>query len=184
MGETEMGKAKGSLTNRTPQRAKTRKGNWKPRFLKRLAETANVREACRAAKISRDTAYAHYKQDKVFASRWDEALDDATDILEMEARRRAYKGTNKPVTFRGKITATYKEYSDTLLMFLLRAHRPAKYAERSRNENVNLDLSTLNDQQLELLANGASIVTVLAAASTGGTGTPETPTDGGRHPDS
>ena len=127
--------------------------DWKPEFLKQFRETANVRLACERAGISRTIAYETRDKDADFAAAWDAAEQDAVDVLESRAWKRSRE-------------------SDQLLMFLLRAHRPQKYQERTRNENVTLDLSELNDKQLELLAAGANLATVLASAGASGTGTP------------
>lgn len=160
-----------------PHKGKTRR-DWKPAFLKAFRESANVRAACEAAKISRKHAYHTRETDRAFADLWDEAEADACDILELEARRRAVEGVKEPVfgsLGRGMASGeigTIVRYSNTLLMFLLRAHNPSKYGDRVRNENVDLDVSTLNDAQLNLLANGAPLPAILAAASAGGTGTP------------
>lgn len=59
-----------------------------------------------------------------------EALDDAVDDMELEAKRRAFKGTLKPVYQGGEKVGEIREYSDTLAIFLLKAHRPEKYRER------------------------------------------------------
>jgi hypothetical protein len=104
-------------------------------FLATLAETCNVSEAARAAKIGRRTAYEWRDDDPSFATAWDQAEQEAADKLEREAWRRAVEGTDKPVTFQGMITATYKEYSDRMLELLLKAHRPDKFKERVANEH-------------------------------------------------
>ena len=49
--------------------------------------------------------------------------------MELEARRRAVKGTDKPVFQRGEQVGTIREYSDTLLMFLLKANKPEKFRD-------------------------------------------------------
>jgi hypothetical protein len=77
-----------------------------------LGATANVRAACDAAGVSRPVVYAHRARSQEFAAAWDVALEDACDRLEMIALERA------------------RSVSDTLLIFLLKAHRPAKYRER------------------------------------------------------
>ena len=79
--------------------ARTRK---KRQFLKALAETGNVS---------------------------DEALDIAVDLLEGEARSRAVEGVEQPRFHQGRICGTVRKYSDSLLMFLLRAHRPETFRE-------------------------------------------------------
>ena len=45
--------------------------------------------------------------------------------------RRASEGTLKPVFYQGKMCGEIREYSDTLLIFLLKARRPETYRERS-----------------------------------------------------
>ena len=92
--------------------AKTRQPDWGPRFIESFRATGNVRLSAGSAGIERDTAYKRKGRDPLFAAAWVQAEQDAIDVLEAEARRRALS------------------VSDTLLMFLLRAHRPALYRER------------------------------------------------------
>jgi hypothetical protein len=49
--------------------------------------------------------------------------------LEEEAARRAFHGTLKPIYHQGIECGRTYEYSDALLMFLLRAHNPGKYRD-------------------------------------------------------
>lgn len=100
------------------------------RFIEFLEETANVTEACRRAKISRTMAY-RWRQDPEFDARWEAAVDRGTDALEDEAVRRAHDGYEKPVYQGGRQVGTVREYSDTLLMFMLKARRPERFKDRS-----------------------------------------------------
>ena len=50
-------------------------------------------------------------------------------MLEEEAIRRACRGVNEPVFYRGKVCGAIQKYSDTLLIVLLKALAPAKYRE-------------------------------------------------------
>ncbi len=100
-------------------------------FIITLAETGNVSEAARATKVSRGAAYALRNSYPEFSTLWDESLEAAVDSLELEARRRAVQGIDQPHFHQGKVTGMVRKYSDALLMFLLRAHRPGKYRERS-----------------------------------------------------
>ncbi|MEQ8252186.1 MAG: hypothetical protein RIB41_13180 [Oceanibaculum nanhaiense] len=101
------------------------------RFLDHLADTGNVSAACRLAKLDRRTAYQWRGADADFRRQWQEALDAAVDALEAEARRRAVEGVEHPHFHQGQVAGTVKRYSDALLMFLLRAHRPERFRERN-----------------------------------------------------
>jgi hypothetical protein len=98
--------------NLTPE--KRTAGEWRPQFLAALRNSGNIRASCQAAGVSRQVVYDHRRRSAEFRQQWDEALEDAIDVLEAEARRRAMQS------------------SDTLLIFLLKAHRPEKYSERVR----------------------------------------------------
>lgn len=89
---------------------------WRPRFLSTLARTGNVVRSAQRAKIKPHTAYKHRRNDAEFAKEWEAALDEAIDRLEGHAFERA------------------REYSDTLTIFLLKAHRPEKYGETLKHQ--------------------------------------------------
>jgi hypothetical protein len=101
-----------------PARPK-RRPDWRPVFLVTIRATGNVRLAASAAGINRATPYVRANRDPAFAAAWAEAEQEAIDILEAEARRRALTG------------------SDALIMFLLRAHRPERYRD---SVDVHLEL--------------------------------------------
>ena len=113
-----------------------RDGARRPRrqraFLKSLAHSVNVARACRTAGIPRRTAYHWRSADPRFAREWDDALDDGIDLLEAELHRRAFEGVEKPVWHKGERVGTVRHYSDALAMFLLKAHRPARYRDGYR----------------------------------------------------
>lgn len=104
------------------------------KFLEVFRETCNVSEAASKAGIGRRTAYEWRDADDDFASRWLEAEQEAADKLEREAWRRAVEGVDRPVTYQGQITDTYKEYSDRMLEVLLKAHRRDKYGDKVQAE--------------------------------------------------
>lgn len=103
----------------------------KEAFILALAKTGNVSAACKRAKVSRPTVYRHKREDTTFAELWEEAEDVYVELLEAEADRRAKTGTLKPVFYQGKEVGKVREFSDTLLMFRLKALRPDKYRENS-----------------------------------------------------
>jgi hypothetical protein len=103
-------------------------------FLTALAECGNVTYAASRAGIPRRTVYALRKKDEEFAKAWRESADIGVRILEDEACRRAMEGVETPVFYQGKEVGVVRKYSDTLLMALLKAHRPEKYADKYRIE--------------------------------------------------
>lgn len=118
------------------KRRATKTVDWRPAFLKSLAKLGNVTRACQAAKIGRAAAYAMYEKTASFAKAWDEALEEATDLLEDEARRRAERGVRQPI-YQGGLLVGYKQvYSDTLLTLLLKANRPNKYKDRAAYDHT------------------------------------------------
>lgn len=111
----------------------------KAQFLENLAETASVTRAAELSGISRREWYRTRDEDEEFAAGWSDAWEKGVKALEDEVIRRAYHGVDKPVFQGGKLVGTVREYSDTLLMFKLKALRPDKYRERITNEHSGPD---------------------------------------------
>ena len=102
----------------------------KAAFLAALAEVGNITQAAEIAGLDRKTHYIWMKNDPDYPALYEEAMEQAADRLEQEARRRAVEGVEEPVFYQGKQVGTIRKYSDTLLIFLLKGARPEKYAER------------------------------------------------------
>lgn len=128
-----------SITKFTPHMRK--------KFLAALAEMPNVARACRMAGVSRVCVYDHRESDAEFASEWEDALQDGIELLEQRAWERAQTD------------------SDTLTIFLLKAHKPDKYRETVRNEHTGADggpikledVRQMSDAELhEILEGGSS----------------------------
>jgi hypothetical protein len=83
--------------------------------------------------IDRGTHYDWLKADPEYKAEFEKIQDQAVQSLEDEAVRRAYHGVEKPVTVAGK-REVIREYSDTLLIFLLKGARPNKYRDSYRAE--------------------------------------------------
>jgi hypothetical protein len=88
-----------------------KKEGWEDNFIDLLSQTCNVSLAAHGAGVSRDLVYRRRKKSKTFKRRWDAAKAEAVELLEAEAWARARKT------------------SDTLMIFLLKAHKPKKYRE-------------------------------------------------------
>ena len=102
----------------------------KKKFLELLEQSANVRGSARALALSTRNLYSERQRNPEFALEWDEAVEFAIDALENEARRRAFEGYEKPVFYKGKLCGSVREYSDSLLMFLLNGLRSSKFKYR------------------------------------------------------
>ena len=108
----------------------------KAKFLAALADCGNVTRAATSAGVNRVAMYQIRTKDKRFAKQWDEAATIGAARLEDEARRRAVEGWEEPVFYQGEQCATVRRYSDTLLICLLKAHHPEKYADRNKTEGT------------------------------------------------
>jgi hypothetical protein len=91
---------------------------------------AIVSHAAAVAGVDRRTVDRHRKTEPEFATLCLAAEEDATEALEKEARRRALT------------------ISDVLLIFLLKARRPAIYRENQRIEVTGADGGPVQTQQL------------------------------------
>ena len=114
----------------------TLKKEWAKPFLDGLREHANVAEACRLAEISQSLVYHDRQEDEEFATAWQDALDIGISKLEIEARRRALYGVRNDEEIK---------YSDTLTIFLLKAHRPDVY-----RENISMDMRHTGNVELRV----------------------------------
>ena len=126
-------------------------------FLAAYAECGCISYAARMAKCNRRT---HYKwmQGAAYAEAYAEAHEEACDALESEAWRRAVKGVPKPVYYKGKIVGTEREYSDILLMFLMKGWMPEKYRDNVKTEHDD------SAELLKRLAEGRARVAAARAA--------------------
>jgi len=114
----------------------TRKKRLKPNQVKFIAAYLNhgtVSKAAEMVGIERMTHYRWLKKEGDYLDAWNDAHEIWCENLEREAYRRAYEGIDKPIVYQGKVTKSkrMKEYSDTLLIFLMKGNMPDKYKERT-----------------------------------------------------
>jgi hypothetical protein len=102
---------------------------WVPVFLDAIAEGKSVTSAAKRAKVHPTVVHGKRRKDPAFRSAWCEAAEIGTRLMEQEAQRRAYHGVLKPVFYKGVKCASVREYSDNLLMFLLKGRKPQVYRE-------------------------------------------------------
>jgi hypothetical protein len=107
------------------------------RFFDEFARSANARRAAAAAGIAYPTLANLRARDAAFAASWEAALEAHSDRLQEAACLRAFDGTRRPRVVGGKLVRDaagevfeIHHYNNRLLLALLRACRPAKFAKR------------------------------------------------------
>jgi len=97
--------------------------DWTHKFLAVLAEGSTVEIAARACGKDRSTCYRRRQADKEFAEAWDTAIESGTDLIEQRLIERAMN------------------YSDQLILALMKARRPDVWKERHSVEHSRVDFS-------------------------------------------
>ncbi len=110
--------------------ADTIRHHKKRAFLAAYARCGTVTQAATLADVHRSAHYEWLKEDEAYVEAFAAAKEEAGEWLEAEARRRAFLGILKAVHYKGERVDYVREYSDTLLIFLLKGAMPAKYRER------------------------------------------------------
>jgi hypothetical protein len=154
--------------------------NWPPgtleAFLRELARFGNATEACRRTGLQHGSMYQLRERSPQFAAMWLEAIKQGTENLVNEARRRAAEGVVKPVFYKGRRAldialdedgspmrdedgelmyepAGMREYSDVLLITLLKAYEPrfreaVTLKDERGSRDPAVDLTLLSDDEL------------------------------------
>jgi hypothetical protein len=122
-----------------PVLRKHRKDGWTPErqraFIGALADTGEVIAAARSVGMSDSSAYTLRRAPGAegFAAAWEAALGNSTGRLVDIAFDRAINGVDDVVLDKeGNHIYTKRKYNDRLLMFLIRAHGPARYRNAHR----------------------------------------------------
>jgi hypothetical protein len=100
----------------------------KKRFIDALTAHGTVYHAAQAAGISRQTAYRWQRDDSEFADQWDEAIENAVDVVESTIYQQAIGGNTLAA------------------IFYLKAHRPI-YRDR-----VSIDIEQVKSEIEERMA--------------------------------
>jgi hypothetical protein len=143
-----------------------RRGEWdRDAFLAAFEETGMVSHACRLVGVGRSTVYVERQRNEDFAVAWADVEERVVESMEGEAYRRAVKGVEKPLVSAGRLVTTVNEYSDGLLMFLLKARRPEVY-----RENVKVEHSGATSLNIVPVSrdHGADVVRILRGTGAAG----------------
>lgn len=113
-------------------------------FLIAYSVKGTILAASKQAEIDRTMHYDWMKSDPQYAAAFAEAYAQCGDVLEDEAWRRAVDGVPKGIYRKGFLVGTEQEFSDTMLIFKLKGHKPEKYKDRIQQEhNVQVDLKDI-----------------------------------------
>lgn len=97
---------------------------------------------------NRTEIYRWLEHDDEFSAEFRQAEIEATETMEAEAHRRGVLGYDKPVYQGGAQVGTIREYSDTLLIFMLKARNPDKYRDNvkvSHAGQIDHKVTTISD---------------------------------------
>ncbi len=129
-------------------------------FLTVLAASCNVTKAAKAIGVSRELLYDWRDKDPEFAAAWERAVTLGVEALEDIAHVRAFDGLDKPVYQSGVEVGKIREYSDTMAIFLLKAHKPKKYRENQRIEMTGADGGPVQIDDTAAAARLAALLTL------------------------
>ena len=111
-------------------------------FLDAYRYSGMVKEAAETIGCSRELHYGAMRTSEAYREAFALVQCDVAVELEEEARRRAVDGVKVPIVFRGKVVGYDTRHSDALLIFLLEANHPEKFAgikeELSRNKDFGV----------------------------------------------
>jgi hypothetical protein len=131
---------------------------WSKSFLAELAATSNVSAAARKARISTSTAYEVRRTNPEFNRRWQAALCEGYDHLEMELLQRLRTGEVKPAAGAKR---GVRAFENATALRLLAAHRDSAARQRAIRGNedaaaiivtINTKLETMRQRMLAAAA--------------------------------
>lgn len=91
-------------------------------------------EAAKAARIARRLHYKWIDEDANYRLLFKQAKRMSAEVLQDEARRRAFRGVRKAIWWQGNKCGHELIYSDSLIQFLLRGEFPEMYREHHQHK--------------------------------------------------
>lgn len=119
------------------------------RFIVALGKLGTIVSACERAKIARATVWVWKKHYPDFADRMADALAEFADRIEREAIRRAADGTLKGIWYKGERVGSEREFSDALMIQILRAKKPEQYRDTDTSVTVNVANIGVSDDAID-----------------------------------
>ncbi len=125
----------------------TRKAKW----LEAFDREGTVFTACKESGVARSTVYNWRQQDEAFAIAWHDVEEATTERMEREAFRRSVEGVKRDIYHQGQVVGQERQFSDVLLIFMLKARRPERYRDNVKiehggtvNQSHSFDLTRLS----------------------------------------
>ena len=148
---------KGELTRKQAEKQPARRATVnlvtpikKIEFLEHFKDTGNVTVSARAIGTARQNVYVWINEDPDFAKSFENAKEEALDLLEKEIQRRGFEGDEKQYFDKeGNVSSIQRQYSDTLAIFFMKGNRPDKYKDRVEQENKGAVEIILRDLRAE-----------------------------------
>lgn len=116
-------------------------------FLGHFRQCGVLAEAARRTGVSRNLVFTYWRADPVFEAAFQEAAEEAADVVEAEMVRRGIHGVDEPVVHQGLPTYledpetgertmfTIKKYSEGCLLALAKARRPERFRDNHKVEH-------------------------------------------------
>lgn len=117
---------------------------WHRLFLDSLKKLPNIGSACRAANVSRVTAYKHREDNEAFREAWDELLEDHTDTVEESLHEVATEGHKRVHVTKAGTVVEERVKDVNAMKFWLSGNRPKTYRE-THGPLVNIQLPTVEE---------------------------------------
>lgn len=131
---------------------------WQEKYIDALRAEGLEATARAAAGVTKRTVEKALQEDPDFAATVEDAMEKWADTLEREAYRRAVEGVEKGVYHQGVLVATERQFSDTLLSQMLKAHRKERYAPEltlkgtGKNGAITVNVRNFDNPEAEDLA--------------------------------
>jgi hypothetical protein len=123
------------------------------RFLHAFAATARINQAAVSARVAKQSHYTWMEESEEYRRAFQQVHTTIGDLAEDACVERAIFGVEKPVLFQGKQVKLNgrplfeREYSDQLLITLLRRLKPQEYREHTAIQvSGSLNLTELTER--------------------------------------
>ncbi|NNC52474.1 MAG: hypothetical protein HKO08_05475 [Erythrobacter sp.] len=103
---------------------------WREAFLEALAQTSNVTKAAKLAGVESSQAYRERREKPTFYEKWQQALCEGYDHLELEVLRRLREGDF--------LTTDGNKYDFASALRVLAAHRDSVARTRAQRGNASV----------------------------------------------